>query len=120
MVSPDHLDLLDERVIEVLTDWRDFLAGTVKRENPVMMDRWEFQVYEDHLDHREVAKEDRDHQGRKDREVFRELAGREVRTVIRETRDQEVPLVCKEVPDCPVFQARKVYQGRKEGKANLA
>lgn len=53
MVFLDLLDLLDEKVIEVLMDWKDFLDATERKENPVEMDRWVFLDYEDLLDHRE-------------------------------------------------------------------
>lgn len=91
MVSLDLLDLLDEKVIEVLMDWKDFLDAPAKKEKPVEMDRWVSQDYEDLLDHREVVKEDQDHQDQKDHVVSQDLPDREEQTVFPETQDQEVP-----------------------------
>lgn len=53
MVFLDLQDLLDERVIEVSTDWKVLLDDPAEKENQAGMDRWEYQDYEDLLDHRE-------------------------------------------------------------------
>lgn len=91
MVSLDLPDLLDEKVIEVLTDWKDFLDDPVKKENPVEMDLWVLQVYEGLLVHQVVVKEDRGHQVRKDHVVFQGLLDREEQTAIQEIQGQEDP-----------------------------
>lgn len=55
MVSLALLDLLDEKVIEVLMDWKDFLDAPARKENLVEMDQWVSLDYVDLLDHREYV-----------------------------------------------------------------
>jgi len=52
-VSLDLLDLLDGKVIEVSTVWRDCLDVLAKRETPAGMESWESQDCVDRPVHRE-------------------------------------------------------------------